>query len=157
MAIWSRNQARQRAAELRASGKKVVFTNGCFDLLHPGHVAYLQTARRLGDFLIVGLNSDTSLHRLKGAGRPLIFQKGRAMILEALEVVDAVVIFDEDTPAALIEELKPHILVKGGDYQEKDIVGAQTVWAAGGTVRIIPYLEGFSTSTLIQKIKGEKP
>jgi D-beta-D-heptose 7-phosphate kinase/D-beta-D-heptose 1-phosphate adenosyltransferase len=157
MAIWNRREAVHRIAEKRAQGNVVVFTNGCFDLLHPGHVAYLQAARNLGDFLVVGLNSDHSLRRLKGENRPLINQEGRAQILDALRMVDAVVIFNEDTPAALIQELKPDILVKGGDYEEQEIVGAETVKQYGGRVEIIPLVEGFSTSRLIQKIKGEKP
>ncbi len=157
MAIWNRRAAARWVADKQTWGDVVVFTNGCFDLLHPGHIAYLQAARDLGNCLVVGLNSDDSLKRLKGENRPLINQEGRARMLDALRMVDGVVIFSEDTPAALIRALKPDILVKGGDYEEKEVVGAETVKEYGGRVEIIPLLKGFSTSRLIQKIRGEKP
>ncbi len=137
---------------LRSAGKKVVFTNGCFDLLHPGHTRYLRAARALGHFLVVGLNSDRSVRAVKGALRPIQDQATRAELLSALECVDAVIFFDEETPYALIRELAPDVLVKGGDWQENEIVGADLVKQAGGTVKRIPYVEGFSTTRLLKKI-----
>ena len=137
---------------LRSSGKKVVFTNGCFDLLHPGHTRYLSAARALGHFLIVGVNSDRSVRAIKGARRPIQEQETRAELLSSLECVDAVILFDEETPYTLIRELAPDVLVKGGDWQEDEIVGADLVKQAGGTVERIPYVEGFSTSRLVRRI-----
>jgi rfaE bifunctional protein nucleotidyltransferase chain/domain len=142
---------------LRASGKKVVFTNGCFDLLHPGHTRYLEAARALGHFLIVGVNTDRSVRVIKGAGRPVQEEATRAEILSALECVDAVILFDEETPYNLIRELAPDVLVKGGDWEEDEIVGADLVKQAGGKVRRIPYVEGFSTSRLIKRILELNP
>lgn len=138
----------------KEQGKTVVFTNGCFDLLHPGHIDYLQKARHLGDLLIVGLNDDDSIRRLKGDSRPVNHLADRKTMLEALKSVDAVVAFSEDTPINLIEALLPDILVKGGDYQADDIVGAPEVRASGGRVEVIPFLDGYSSSTLIHKIKS---
>jgi rfaE bifunctional protein nucleotidyltransferase chain/domain len=138
--------------QLRSSGKKVVFTNGCFDILHPGHTRYLSAARALGHFLIVGVNSDRSVRAIKGARRPIQDQGSRAELLAALESVDAVIFFEEETPYILIRELAPDVLVKGGDWQEDEIVGADLVKRAGGTVKRIPYVEGFSTSRLIRRI-----
>lgn len=132
--------------------KTISFTNGCFDILHPGHIASLSDAAREADFLVVGLNSDRSAHRLKGEGRPVMDEKSRAMMLASLLIVDAVVIFDEDTPLDLIETIKPDVLVKGGDYTIEQIVGAKEVISAGGRVVINPILEGFSTTGLIGKI-----
>lgn len=131
---------------------RVVFTNGCFDLLHRGHVEVLFRARELGDVLVVGLNSDASVRRLKGAGRPLVAQEDRAAIVAALACVDVVTIFDEDTPRELVAALLPDVLVKGGDYRPQDVVGATEVEAAGGRVVILPYLEGRSTTDLIRRI-----
>ncbi|MBI4409638.1 MAG: D-glycero-beta-D-manno-heptose 1-phosphate adenylyltransferase [Gemmatimonadetes bacterium] len=131
---------------------RVVFTNGCFDLLHRGHVEVLFRARELGDMLVVGLNSDASVRRLKGAGRPLVAQEDRAAIVAALACVDVVTIFDEDTPRELVAALLPDVLVKGGDYRPQDVVGATEVEAAGGRVVILPYLEGRSTTDLIRRI-----
>lgn len=136
----------------RESGK-IVFTNGCFDILHLGHVEYLATARSLGDLLIVGLNSDRSVKRLKGEDRPVNPEYARASILAALEFVDYVVLFDEDTPYDLIEAIKPDVLVKGGDYNIDNIVGADLVLANGGKVEIVPLVEGFSTSKIILSCK----
>ena len=133
-------------------GGQVVFTNGVFDLLHRGHLEYLQEARNLGNMLIVGLNSDESVRRLKGPQRPLIGQEDRACALLALRAVDFVILFDEDTPAALIETIKPHILVKGGDYSADSIVGADFMQRQGGKVVTIPFREGYSTSRLIDEI-----
>lgn len=132
--------------------KTISFTNGCFDILHPGHIASLSDAARESDFLIVGLNSDESAHRLKGAGRPVMDEKSRAHILASLLIVDAVVIFEEDTPLELIEIIKPDVLVKGGDYTIDQIVGAKEVIASGGRVVINPIVEGFSTTGIIGKI-----
>ena len=135
-----------------ARGKKVVFTNGCFDLLHVGHVKYLQKARQLGDLLVVGLNTDASVKRLKGETRPLIEESERAHILAALDCIDYVVLFDEDTPLTLIRALTPDILVKGGDYSVDEVVGREVVEAAGGRVELIQFVDGRSTSRIIEKI-----
>lgn len=132
---------------------RLVFTNGCFDLLHPGHVHYLQAARARGDALVVGVNTDTSVRRLKGPSRPLVPQDDRALVLAALESVDAVVLFGEDTPARLIEALLPDVLVKGGDYAVDEIVGGEAVRAAGGTVEVIPFVGGYSTTSLVERIR----
>jgi rfaE bifunctional protein nucleotidyltransferase chain/domain len=132
---------------------RVVFTNGCFDLLHPGHVAYLDEARRLGDRLVIGVNTDASVRRLKGATRPLVPQHDRALVLAGLASVDAVTLFDEDTPLELLCELLPDVLVKGGDYDLDGIVGRDVVEAAGGEVRVIPFLPGYSTTSLLERIR----
>ena len=138
----------------RAQAGPVVFTNGVFDLLHAGHVALLESARALGGCLVVGLNSDASVRRLgKGAARPLVPEAGRATVLGALEVVDAVVLFDDDTPTTLIEALTPNVLVKGGDYTRPTIVGADWVEAHGGQVAIIPLLPGYSTTALLEQLR----
>jgi rfaE bifunctional protein nucleotidyltransferase chain/domain len=134
---------------------RVVFTNGVFDLLHSGHVDLLATARGFGDALIVGVNSDASVRRLnKGPDRPVRSQADRAYVLAALEAVDAVVIFDEDTPLAMVTALEPDVLVKGGDYREETIVGAREVRARGGDVRVVPLLEGHSTSSIVNRIRA---
>ena len=138
---------------LKKKGRKIVFTNGCFDLLHLGHIRYLREAKRLGDILIIGLNSDNSVRSLKGRERPLVKEKDRTEILSALEVVDYIVIFDELTPKNLIDSITPHILVKGGDWKREDVVGRDTVEAHGGEVVIIPEVKGYSTSALIKKIQ----
>ena len=139
----------------KEKGLKVVFTNGCFDLLHYGHIHYLAEARSLGDKLIVGLNSDASVSRLKGAHRPIKDEQNRQFILAALACVDAVVVFDKDTPYELIQLVKPHFLVKGGDWQPKDIVGSDIVLTDGGKVLSLPFVEGHSTTTLEAKIKKQ--
>jgi len=131
----------------------LVFTNGCFDLLHPGHVEYLAQARALGDLLVVGLNSDDSVRRLKGAGRPLVAEADRAAVLAGLRSVDAVIVFDEDTPLELIGELLPDVLVKGGDYDLDGIVGREVVEQAGGDVRVLPLVEGYSTTNILNRLK----
>ncbi|MBL6449689.1 D-glycero-beta-D-manno-heptose 1-phosphate adenylyltransferase [Fulvivirga sp. 29W222] len=136
-------------------GKKVVFTNGCFDILHLGHVDYLEKARQRGDKLVLGLNTDSSVKRLKGKDRPLNDQYARARLLASLAFVDALTYFDEDTPYELIKELKPDILVKGNDYLAENIVGADIVVANGGKVETIALVEGFSTSNIIEKIKQQ--
>lgn len=136
------------------SSKRVVFTNGCFDLLHPGHVQYLKDAKALGDVLIVGLNADASISRLKGETRPINPLDDRAAMLIALEAVDLVVAFEEDTPLLLIQALLPDVLVKGGDYTSENIVGAKEVIEHGGHVIVVPFLEGYSSSKLIQRIQA---
>jgi rfaE bifunctional protein nucleotidyltransferase chain/domain len=135
-------------------GKQVVFTNGCFDLLHRGHIYYLSRARALGDVLVVGLNSDASVKMLKGPGRPVNRQEARAEVLGALAFVDYILIFEEETPLNLINWLEPDILVKGGDYQVEDIVGYQEVISRGGRVETIPLLEGYSSSSIIDRDKA---
>ena len=142
------------ADALRARGRRIVFTNGVFDILHPGHVRYLQQARALGDALIIGLNSDASVRRNKGPERPINSEAERAEVLEALECVDAVVIFDEDTPAAIIKAIQPDVLVKGADWAQSAIVGRDTVEARGGTVVRVPVEQGFSTTEIIRKIRA---
>jgi len=152
--VVSRGAAARWVKRLQAQGQKVVFTNGCFDLLHLGHVRYLEAARSLGDALIVGVNTDASAARLsKGPGRPLNPEADRARVLAALACVDRVVLFDEDTPLALITLLQPDILVKGGDYQLHEIVGREVVEARGGRVRALPFIPGYSTTSLIARIR----
>lgn len=137
----------------RAAGHgDVVFTNGCFDILHPGHVDYLQRARELGSCLVVGLNSDASVRRLKGPTRPVNDQQSRALVLAALACVDAVVVFDEDTPYELIKKIRPRVLVKGGDWSVDRIVGRDIVEEGGGKVYSIPLLEGYSTTAVVDRI-----
>jgi rfaE bifunctional protein nucleotidyltransferase chain/domain len=139
---------------LRLKGRKIVFTNGCFDILHQGHVECLSKARDLGNFLIVGLNSDASVKKLnKGDDRPVNNENSRAKVLASLGMVDAVVIFGEDTPIELIKLFRPNVLVKGGDYKAEEIVGYKEVKASGGEVVIIPFVEGFSTTKTIGKMK----
>jgi rfaE bifunctional protein nucleotidyltransferase chain/domain len=149
-------EAASRANLLQASGGKVVFTNGCFDLLHAGHVRYLGQAREMGDLLIVGLNSDESVRSLeKSPERPLVPQEQRAEVLAGLAAVDLVVIFDESTPAEIIRALGPDILVKGGDWAVESIVGAEEVQARGGKVLTIPLVEGLSTTNLVERIRSQ--
>ena len=142
--------------ELKREGRRIVFTNGCFDLLHLGHVRYLKEAKEQGDALLIGLNSDKSVSALKGSGRPLVKEKDRAEILSALAAVDYIVIFDEMTPERLIDKIIPHVLVKGGDWKKEEVVGRNTVEAHGGRVVIIPEIKGYSTTTLIKRVKGKK-
>ena len=140
-------------AEIRANEKKIVMTNGCFDILHAGHVEYLKQAKALGDFLIVAVNDDASVQRLKGENRPVNNLNDRMTVLAGLESVDYLVVFAEDTPARLIAEIKPDILVKGGDYQPDEIAGAEAVKNNGGEVRIIPLIDGCSTSNIIDRLR----
>jgi rfaE bifunctional protein nucleotidyltransferase chain/domain len=151
--IKSLPEAKKKVAEWKSRGQKVVFTNGCFDILHLGHIDYLEKAGNLGDKLIVGLNSDDSVGRFKGPGRPVQDQQSRARILAALQFTDMVVFFNEDTPLALISELLPDILVKGSDYLAENIVGAEVVKKHGGVVKTIDFVPGYSTSRIIDKIK----
>jgi rfaE bifunctional protein nucleotidyltransferase chain/domain len=143
-------------SEQRAAGRQIVFTNGVFDLLHPGHVRYLQDARALGDLLIVGLNADESVRRNKGPARPITPQAERAEVLSALASVDAVAVFTEDTPAEIISLVQPDILVKGADWAADAIVGRDTVEARGGRVVRIPVEQGYSTTMLIEKIRNDR-
>lgn len=154
--ILARDALIIRRREWKDNRRRVVFTNGCFDLLHPGHVRLLEQARALGDALVVGLNSDRSLQELKSPGRPLVPERERAEVMAALEAVDAVTIFDEPTPRELVTALVPDILVKGGDWGENEIVGREEVEAAGGRVVRIPLVEGYSTSQLIARIAGQR-
>jgi D-glycero-beta-D-manno-heptose 1-phosphate adenylyltransferase len=148
----------QRARHWRAAlGKRsLVFTNGVFDLLHPGHVDVLLAARQQGDTLLVGINSDDSVRRLKGPSRPVRSEKERAYVIAALGMVDAVVIFEQDTPLELIRALEPDVLVKGGDYSEASVVGAKEVRALGGRVVIVPLTPGHSTSAIVEKLRGPR-
>lgn len=130
---------------------RIVFTNGCFDILHRGHIYYLSRARELGDLLVVGLNSDESVSRLKGPGRPVNDQQARAEVLGGLAFVDYLCIFTEDTPLKLIQAIRPHVLIKGGDYRAEDIVGYQEVLSWGGKIETIPLLEGYSTTSILDK------
>jgi D-beta-D-heptose 7-phosphate kinase / D-beta-D-heptose 1-phosphate adenosyltransferase len=141
-----------RVAEWRASGETIVFTNGCFDLLHVGHITLLEDCRRFGSKLVLGLNADVSVCRLKGPSRPIVSERERARVMAALAAVDAVVLFEEDTPLELIRALKPNVLVKGGDYTIETVVGHEDVIAAGGRVEIVPTVEGFSTSNIVRKL-----
>jgi D-beta-D-heptose 7-phosphate kinase/D-beta-D-heptose 1-phosphate adenosyltransferase len=150
--ICSISQMQTRVAHWRAEGKRIVFTNGCFDLLHAGHVTYLEAARRLGDVLILGLNTDRSIRTLKGPTRPVVQQADRARVLAALESVDALILFDEDTPLELILTLKPDVIVKGDDYSEENVVGGVEAKAWGGRVDLIPVVAGRSTSSIISTL-----
>jgi len=152
--LFSIDRAARLAAEVRKRGGKVVFTNGVFDLLHPGHVRYLQQARTLGDALIVGINSDRSVQTNKGSARPITPEAERAEILIALECVDAVAIFDEETPAAIIRRIQPDVLVKGADWGPDNIVGRDTVEARGGVVVRMELVPGYSTTDLIKKVRS---
>jgi D-glycero-beta-D-manno-heptose 1-phosphate adenylyltransferase len=151
--VLSRLRAVELVAELRRSGKTVVFTNGVFDLLHPGHVRYLETARSLGDALIVGVNADASVRRNKGPSRPVTPEGERAEVLAALASVEAVVIFPEDTPAEIVKALQPDILVKGADWPADQIVGRDTVEARGGRVVLVPVEAGHSTTTIVERVR----
>lgn len=150
----SRAAVIETVRRLHTAGKQVVFTNGVYDLLHPGHVRYLQAARQLGDALIVGLNSDRSVRAIKGAGRPITPERERAEILGALAAVDDVVIFDEDTPHAIISTLQPDVLVKGADWAEDAIVGRDVVESRGGRVVRMAIEPGYSTTAILQKIRA---
>ncbi len=150
--IRSRDELKKEIEGLKGAGKRIVFTNGCFDILHTGHTRYLREARKLGDVLVVGLNSDASIRSIKGEKRPIVPEAERADILASLESVDYLTIFNEPTPLELIELLRPDVLVKGGDWAEKDIVGGDAVRKWGGTVAVIPEIKGASTTNIIEKI-----
>lgn len=155
--ILNREELLRARASLRAEGRGLVFTNGCFDILHVGHVRYLSEARRLGDALLVAINSDASVRALKGAGRPILSEDERAEILAALSSVDFVTVFEEESPRALISEVLPDVLVKGGDYRLDEIHGREEVERAGGRVLSLPFVEGASTTGIIERIKGREP
>ncbi len=151
--IKSLSEATVQVKAWKNAGQKVVFTNGCFDLLHLGHVDYLENAKNLGDKLVVGLNTDNSVSRFKGPERPLQDQNSRARVMAALQFVDLVIFFDEDTPLHLISELVPNVLVKGSDYLAENIVGADVVKKNGGVVKTIDFVPGYSTTRIVEKIK----
>lgn len=144
---------RHQVKRWKLLGKKIVFTNGCFDILHNGHIEILSQAAQSGDVLVIGVNADASVKRLKGAARPVNNETFRSLMLASLTIVDAVVIFEEDTPLSLINEIEPDVLLKGGDYTIDQIVGAEEVIKSGGEVKIVPLVKGFSTTSLIQKIQ----
>jgi len=153
--LLSRDHLAAVCATLRRAHRRVVFTNGCFDLLHPGHIRLLSEARKLGDFLVVGLNSDASVRKLKGPERPILGERDRAQVLGGLDAVDFVVLFEEETPERLLEVLRPDVLVKGGDYTEATVVGAPLVRSYGGTVALIPLVPGNSTTSMVSRMKGD--
>ena len=150
--IKKREDLRRIVEDFKTKGKRIVFTNGCFDLLHIGHIRYLEEAKSLGDVLVVGVNSDRSVRNLKGPNRPILPEEERTEILSGLESVNYITIFDEPTPLELISFLQPHILVKGGDWTKETIVGKEVVERLGGEVVILPFVEGSSTSNLIETI-----
>ncbi|MFA5116070.1 MAG: D-glycero-beta-D-manno-heptose 1-phosphate adenylyltransferase [Candidatus Omnitrophota bacterium] len=154
--IKTANALKKRLISLKKEGKRIVFTNGCFDILHYGHVKYLQEAKNKGDILVVAVNSDSSVKKLKGPFRPIVGQKNRTRVLSALESVDFVTIFSEDTPLKLIKLLRPDILVKGGDWDKKSIVGGRLVESWGGKVISLPYVKDQSTTNIIDKIGKAK-
>lgn len=151
--ILNNKELEKVLAHWHFANQRIVFTNGCFDLIHRGHIQYLAQARNLGDKLIIGLNSDASTQRLKGETRPINDQISRSQLLASMLFVDAVVIFEEDTPLQLIQTIQPDVLVKGGDYQIDQIVGADIVQQKGGLVTTIPFLDGFSSTNIVQKIQ----
>ena len=154
--IVTKEELAELCEQFRNEGRKTVFTNGCFDIIHRGHVTYLYEAKKLADILIIGLNTDASVRRLaKGPGRPVNDEMDRAYVLSAIKPVDYVCLFDEDTPLELIQALKPDVLVKGGDYTRDTIVGADFVDGLGGTVKVIPLVEGKSTTNIINKMKNQ--
>ena len=152
--IYSLPQLQEKVHNWREQGHKIVFTNGCFDLLHLGHVDYLEKARQLGDKLVIGLNTDDSISRIKGPSRPLQDEVSRARIMASLLFIDAVVLFDEDTPLNLIKAVQPDILVKGDDYAVEQIVGHEVVEARGGEVKTVPLVKGYSTTNIVKKIEN---
>jgi D-beta-D-heptose 7-phosphate kinase/D-beta-D-heptose 1-phosphate adenosyltransferase len=138
----------------KKEGKKIVFTNGCFDIIHPGHIECLKRAKELGDLLVVGVNTDRSVRKIKGKGRPIFNETDRVTILSAITFVDYIVLFDESTPQRLIENIEPDVLVKGGDYTKEEIVGRDVVEGCGGRVVVVPYVRGYSTTAIIDKVKN---
>ena len=151
--IMNREQLTEASRAWKAEGKKMVFTNGCFDILHKGHLEILSTSASYGDILVVGMNSDNSVKRLKGEHRPVNDEDFRCRMMASLAIVDAVCLFDEDTPLQLIQAISPDVLVKGGDYNSSQIVGAEYVIEHGGEVKIVPLVKGYSTSALIEAIQ----
>lgn len=157
MKVFTRQALREEIARQKAAGQRIVFTNGCFDLLHVGHIRYLREARKLGDALVVGVNSDDSVRQIKGQGRPIVPADERAELLAGLRAVDFVTVFEELDPAALVEAVQPYVLVKGGDYRPDQIVGKDTVERSGGRVVSLPLVPGRSTSDLVQRIGQLSP
>ena len=151
--IQTLSEIKKTIDQLKVNRKRIVFTNGCFDLLHTGHTRYLSAAKALGDYLVVAVNSDRSVKAIKGPKRPVMTQEDRVELLAALDAVDGVVIFDEENPLKVIQYLMPDILVKGGDWKEDEIIGADVVKETGGEVKRIPYVSGYSSSDIIKKIK----
>lgn len=152
--ILKRDALARLADEAKRCGKRVVMTNGCFDLLHVGHLHLLREAKRRGDILIVALNNDRSVKAIKGPGRPILPESERSELIAALEMVDYVTLFDETDPKAVVEAIRPHVLVKGGDWEVNEIMGADIVKSEGGEVAVVPYLKGYSTTELIERIKA---
>ena len=152
--IFSLDDLKNQVNAWKQAGEEVVYTNGCFDIIHRGHIEVLAQTADLGDRLIIGLNSDTSIQKLKGKNRPIIEEQSRAILLASLEFVDAVVIFSEDTPLKLISALLPDVLAKGGDYEIETIVGHEIVQQNGGKVKLVAFVDGFSSTTIIEKIKN---
>jgi len=155
--IYDRKNLETQLAIWRFQSKKIVFTNGCFDLLHLGHIDYLSKAKDLGDILIIGVNTDDSVKRLKGAARPITDENSRSVILASLQFVNAVILFDEDTPYNLIKQVQPDVLVKGSDYKAEDVVGYDIVKAKGGEIVTVDFLEGYSTTGILNKISETPP
>jgi len=151
--VMSEDHLKQHLKIWRMYGHQIVFTNGCFDILHQGHLSLLCQAKDLGGKLVIGLNSDASIRAIKGEGRPINNQESRSMLLSCLQLVDAVIVFDTETPLSLIQLIEPDVLVKGGDYAMAQIVGAEAVTTKGGRVEIIPILEGFSSTSIIEKMR----
>ena len=152
--IYNLDALTTQVEQWKATGNKIVFTNGCFDIIHRGHIEVLARTADLGDKLVIGLNSDQSIQKLKGEDRPIIEEQSRAILLAALSFVDAIVLFSEDTPLKLISTLIPDVLAKGGDYEIETIVGYEIVQKNGGKVKLVPFLDGFSSTTIIDKIKN---
>jgi D-beta-D-heptose 7-phosphate kinase/D-beta-D-heptose 1-phosphate adenosyltransferase len=152
--LKSLEELKSAVLQAKARGQKIVFTNGCFDILHRGHLHLLREAKALGDLLIVAINSDRSVQQIKGSARPVISQAGRAELIAALEMVDYVILFDEVDPYRLIEELRPDILAKGGDWSTDQVIGGDIVERGGGRVAVIPYLKGFSTTEIIERVRS---
>ena len=152
--LKSLEELKSIASQAKARGQKIVFTNGCFDILHRGHLHVLREAKALGDLLIVAVNSDGSVQRLKGPSRPVIGEVGRSELIAALEMVDYVTLFEETDPRRLIEEIQPDILAKGGDWRRDQVVGGDIVERSGGKVAVIPYLKGFSTTEIIERVRS---
>ena len=153
--IYTLSELIEQSKIWRSNGDKIVFTNGCFDLVHRGHVEVLANTADLGDRLIIGLNSDTSIHKLKGEKRPIIDENSRAILLASLQFIDAIVLFSEATPYQLIEAILPDILAKGGDYKVEEITGHELVLRNGGEVILVPFIDGFSTTNIVNKIKQD--
>ena len=154
--IWQPDENLLRLAAIwKFQHKKVVFTNGCFDILHRGHIEYLAKAAEHGDYLIIGLNSDASVRSIKGPGRPIVDQEARAILLASLHFVHKVILFEQDTPYELIKMLKPDVLIKGGDYKLSEIVGADIVKASGGKITTVEFINGFSSTTIIDKLRKQ--